>query len=1212
MSYMFNSPKLANISTGDRPAARASTKYMETFQLLRPALGGTDIQTYPNAAGNLDLYTIGTANAVHRLRRGRAADAPYEDADLNISGRQLFLYTSTNEGSDTPNILSLGANGQLRLATYQSGVGSYYQVETKPKDATQTILQFKAARGVTGNIYVNVLLGDGSETSILGNNFFKPGTSEWAGPVWVPIKGPDGKDARVKALAMVENNPVQSAIFAIGADDMVWFAPSSDRTAKLRNLGAKKVTQLSVVVDSNAKLNIFAVELGTGKLLLKKEKKYSVGETQFDDWLYVDPAQTVPLRTLYASQRFDDLLQVFGIGEDGRLWRATQAHGATTSAPPVWLTLFPLGNAIPSGDGASIFAVGRDVSGYSEAYTVSGGGELTRFWQSPSSGQWSEEHVQLARGDNQMVPVQTHALELTVLNEDGLPQVDVPISIQASSLVTLFVNGKSYRASQVDRVAARTGAGGKVVIQQQANALAAATLYVETPATLAGAPLVIQPNLQLQEKLETLTVDEIKDAKDAKGNYLLPPEYRTDEYARSLQQITQASMQIAGQDENGSGKINYLAVSRRPGARRDSTRLNLAAMEGTAWEIDFTSGFPTYQALTLDQVADWKSQRLAAMNGAGMLGGFLGIDWGDAWESFKNGVKSIVDKVVKIVVEVVNGIGRVLFHIGEKVFEAIIEFAQQAFDFVQGVWNWLKVKLEQLFEWLAFLFNIEDMVRTAEAMRHSVEVILDFTVAGVQATKQTIMDGFDSMKEGLSEAVDTFVALMNEHNDPSYGNYSAEHAPTDEQLYQTEHNPFADGYDQNVEGATEKGQNLSALITQSAVAEPLEDLLKLFEDLSNNFQFGDGKQAFDEAIAYFTEIGDNPNNVVNLLLSGIVKALEGVALFALDAAKGVVGVMMDLIVEVVESFKAVLFTEWEIPIVSQLYKLFTGKTLSIRMIDIPCYIVAIPGTLSYKLITGEAPFPDQAALDAWRNLFTVDFLKSKFGISTSASYRALEVDPKTQRWVSTMCLSIYGASMIARSASDTITGLLSATGTGNPLAGLVSTTFRAVSTAMTTPWLLNLNAGAPTCGAGTANFAGWIWMCQVVFGPGRGLFLLALFKKLGDKVPAKAKIYIGEVSLTLWGVANLIMVITNYCATDAAKRNPLAFARGITNIVPGQVGRVLFTPDMQKAYFIPAGIELVLMALGYGASAGCAFSEAILMWDEDLGAAAPAALPAPA
>lgn len=1207
MSFMFNSPALANVMTGDRPAARASTKYMETFQLLRPALGGTDIQTYPNAAGNLDLYTIGTNNAVHRMRRGRDADAPYDDVDLNISGRQLFLYTTTSEGSDTPNILSLGGDGQLKLATFQSAVGSYYQAVTRPANATETILQFKGARGVTGNIYVNVMLEvPGSDTAILANNFYMPGTTNWAGPVWIRRQAPNGGEARVKALAMVENNPVQSALFAIGSDDLVWFAPSSDRTAVLRALGPKKVSQLSVVVDAKSKLNIFAVEKDSGRLLLKKEKKYSVGETQFDDWLYIDPAQTVKLRSLYASQRFDDLLQVFGIGEDGRLWRATQAPPVSGTGDPYWLTLFPLGNEIPSNDEqASIFAVGRDVSGYSEAYTVSSGAELTRFWQSPTSGQWFEEPVKLARTDNQMVPVATHALELTVLNEDGLPQASVPISIQASSLVTLFVNGRSYRASQVDRVAATTGPGGKVVIQQQANALAAITLYVETPATLAGQPLVIEPNLQLQDKLAALTVEEIKDAKDAKGNYLLPPEYRTDEYARSLQQINQAAMQIAGQDENGSGKVNYLTVSRRAGGQRDRRRLNLAALEGTAWEIDFTSGFPTYRTTTLDQVAAWKSSRLEAMG----VGGFLGLDWGDAWEGFKNGAKAIVDGIVRIVVEVVEGVGRVLFEIGGKVFEAIVEFAQQAFDFVQGVWNWLKVKLEQLFEWLAFLFNIQDMVRTAEAIRHSSEVVLDFTIAGVQAMKQTIMDGFDTMKQELQQTVDSFVDMMNNQNDPSFGAYSARHAPTDDQLYQTEHNPFADGYEQNVENARENAQNFTALLTQSAVADPLESLLNMLLDLSNNFQFGDGKAAFDEATAYFTSIGDNPNNAVNLLVSGIVKTLEGVALFALDAAKGVVGVMMDLIVEVVEAFKLVLFTEWEIPVLSQLYQLFTGKTLSIRPIDIPCYITAVPATLAYKLVAGRAPFPDQAALDAYRNFFTVDWLKSKFGIATA---QAVEEDPETQKIVATFCLSVYGAAMLCRVVTDTFVATLSAGGKGNPVAGLTSVFFRYVTTFSSMPWVLNFNAPPPGCPAGAPGFAGTIWICQVICGPTRGLALLAFFWKWPN-FDDKTKVYAGELTLTAWGVANLIMTIWNYIALPPASRDPLTFARALTNITPGQAGRFLFVPDIQGPYRIPYFIGELLMGLGYGASAGCAFGQAYLIWNPDAEGAdspAPALIPA--
>ena len=142
MTYMPSSI-LANAAVGDRPAARASTKYMQTFQLSKPALGGTDIRTYPNAAGNLDLYTIGTNDFIYRLRRGENAAAPYQDSDLRITGKQLFLYASASGASDTPNILSLGANGQLRLAQFQAGSASYFQQETKPADATETITQFK-------------------------------------------------------------------------------------------------------------------------------------------------------------------------------------------------------------------------------------------------------------------------------------------------------------------------------------------------------------------------------------------------------------------------------------------------------------------------------------------------------------------------------------------------------------------------------------------------------------------------------------------------------------------------------------------------------------------------------------------------------------------------------------------------------------------------------------------------------------------------------------------------------------------------------------------------------------------------------------------------------------------------------------------------------------------------------------------------------------
>ncbi len=1208
---------LAELDAGERPAARASTKYMETFQLSRPALGGTDIVTYANAAGDLDLYTIGTGGEVYRLRRGEKSMAPYDDTDLHIRGRQLFLYTSGTEGSDTPNIMTLGDTGQLSLAEYQATTGSYYQRETKPRDAGETIRQFRGARGITGNVYVNVMLDvPGEDYGLLANNFFKPGTSEWAGPVWAPVMGPGGTQAQVKSIAMVANSAVQSAIFAIGKDNSVLFSETSDRTSALRVLGPKKATALYVVADANDRLAIFAVELGTGKLLLKKEKKYQSGTVkQFDDWIQVDPAQSVPLTEIYASVTFDDLLQVFGIGSDGRLWRAGQAPGRGRSADPVWQTLFPLGNEIPSDPGskATIFTVGRDRAGYAEAYTVSAAGDLTRFWQSPTSRQWFDQRIDLLRQDNDMVPVETHALEVVVLDEDGMPLSFAPVSIQASFLVTLFVDGRSYRCSQLNRVAAQTGPGGKLVIYQQATALAAATIYIETPGTLAGTPIVVEPNLQLQEKLASLSVADIKNAKDAAGNYLLPAEYRSsDEYAQSLQQITQASMEIAGQRETRAARVVYHTVSRRKAARGFDPRLDLRAMSGTAWSIDFTSGFPQYQPMTLAQVAEWKGERLAAMRASAAnddgaeVAGFLGIDWGDVWNGIKNAANFVIDGLTKIVVEIIDGIGRVLFEIAGKVFEAIIEFVQQAFDFVQGVWNWLKVKLRQLFEWLAFLFNLGDFQRMAEAVEHNTRVLLDFTAAGVDHVKDMILSGIDTLKESLQSVVDTMIDELNKDDNPTYDQFSSQQEMTDDQAYEMEHNLFANAYEQNGGKADERGGGSAvSLMSSSALSSSLDGLIAMMEDLANNFQFGDGKEAFEEALTFFTAIGDDPNNALNLLMSGVIKLMESVALFALDAAKGVIATLMDLVREVVESFRDVLFSEWEIPVLSQLYKFFTGRSLSIRVSQIASWLVAIPATLIYKLATGKAPFPDEASLDAYKNYVTVDWVKSKFGMTTE---KQVLLDSTSEKVVAGVSLGIYAAAMVVRIFTDGLTGFLSSTGAipdqgskvpeglknyskswtpkGKNLAGLAAVLMRYVTTFATMPWLIRPGSPAPSCPAGDPGFAGVIWICQVIAGPTRGLLILAF-------PGGKARTYTAELTITLWGFANIGMISWNYAASPKKdKLAKLGLSRALTNVIPGQATRFLFVPDIQEAtYYIPAIIGEALIVVGNLGSAGVAVWE---------------------
>lgn len=1161
---LFSAAALENAGAGDLPALRVSTKYMETFQQIQALSSGSEIHVFQNQQGALDLYSVGTDEMVYRLRRNNDAVAPYEETVLGITATQLYPFAPAGGSADTPWIFGLNPKKKLTLARYVDGVG-YVQQVTQPAKATENIYRFLGVRGVTGRIYINVQL----ESGHLATNYYDPLADKWGGDHWAPVKGPDGQDVVVKDLSMAGNNPLQSALFAIGEDDEVLFAEESFSISKLRKLN-KKATHLAVVTDGDNLLNIFAVERNTGLLWRLKQKKHSTNGIQFDDWSRVDLSQHVQLTRVRANLRFDNVIEVFGIDASGMLQETNQfldARGKISG----WRPLFPLGNAV----GSAIFTVGRTGNGYSEAYSVTQDNELYRFWQSPQTARWFSEHLQAPSTNNKMAHIPTHATEIIVADDQGVPAPFTDVTINTPFLTTLWVNGSAYRCSLVDPVTLKTGANGKIVVHQRANALAAATLLVACPRTAAGSPIKVEPNAELQERLSKITGPEILNAKDGSGQYLLPADKRKPEVADSIAEITKQSMRIAQADE-AARAIAYKFASRR--VVGFEPKANLRALGNVAWEIDFSGGYPRYNELSLESVAAYR----AAKTDSALVGGFLGIDWGAVWNAFKNGVKWVVDGIVRIVVEIVEGVGRVLFEIAGKVFEAVLEFAQQAFDFVEGIWNWLKVKFEQLYEWLAFIFNFKDFVRTAEGVKHTIGVFLDFSVDAVEAVKKQVEAGFDTVKHSLDSIVNDLLQTLNGEGDPSMGAYFKRHEADQNQLHANDHNLFLNAWSENQDRILDRSGQSATLFSSSALESSLQSLLEKMEQLTKNFQFDDGKQAFDEAFAYFDNIGQQPNRALQLLLSGVVKLMESVALFALDAAKGVVSTLFDLVKMVIQLFREALFAEWEIPVLSQLYALFTGEKLTVTPVDVIAYITAIPMTLFSKVVLGRAPWPDDAALDKYRQTFTVDWLKSRIGLSTAEAVAVGNWDPQWR----TNFLSGYCCMLFVRAFAEPGQVMSHAAGKGLGKAAIVPVALRFLSTCFTAPWALSAQAGAPSCTPGEPGFAVTTWICQMAFGP---ILSGLIVKFVPDGQP---KIYLSELRFTLWGAAQLIMVAWQFTVSTKTTETKLAFSRAMTNIIPAQTLRFLCVPALNKGdYMIPAAILAVLTFVGYLGSFGVAIAE---------------------
>jgi hypothetical protein len=1160
---LFSIASKESAAVGDVPALRISTKYMENFLPLRSVSSGTEIHTQLNSSGALDIYSVGTDTQVYRYRRSKDQIAPYDEVNLGISASQLYLFEPAGGDPDTPAIFGLDSKGKMTLATWHDG--GYGQRSTGP-DA-DVIRRFRGVRGTTGRIYINVVVDDGR----LGVNYYDPQTDKWGGSVWAPVKGPDGKDAKVKEITTAANNPVQSALFAIGMDDEVLFAEDSFRTSQLRKLN-KKASHIAAIADAENLLNIFAVERDSGLLWVKRQRKYSTGGIQFEDWVQVEPGQRGKLGRLHANVRRDNLMEVFALDDQGDLRYTRQTTNGQVKATG-WQVLFP----IAANRQNAIFTVGRDKSGYSEAYSVTPDNQLFRFWQAPQTGQWFSELIDAPRPEDKLISVPTHATEITVVDESGAPWQFANITINAAFLTTLWVNGNAYRSSIVDPVSLKADVTGKLVVLQRANALAATTLIVSTPLTPAGQPFKVEPNAQLQARMSGLTTKEILDAKDKSGQYLLPTNTKDrDEVANSIREITRQSMDIAQADELASA-IQYKYYS--PRATGFQLHSNFASLGDRAWEIDFSSGVPIYRQSDMASVMAFRAQHAHLGDD---LGGFLGIDWGNVWDGIKDGVNWIIGGLEKIIVSIVNGIATVLFKIAGKVFEAVIKFAQQAFDLVQGVWNWLKVKLEQIYEWLAFLFNFKDFARTADGVKHTVGVFLDVAADAVDIIKDKVDAGFDRIKGNLKSITNQLIATLNEQGDPAMGNYFNQKPTTEEQQNASDHNIFFNALQEN-QGSIDVRR--SGLRASASLDNSLEALMNQLKSLSDNFEFGDGKQAFEEAWGYFDNIGNDPNKALQLILSGVVKVLEGVALFALDFAKGVVNTILDLVSAVIRAFRDALFEEWEIPIFSQLYELFTGDKLTVTPVSVIAWVVAIPMTIGAKVILKRAPWTEQQ-LQEFKQTFTADMLRQRMGIPMTGTRRQDLADSWNPQWRENF-LTGYCFVMAIRALAEPGGIIANGTGAGLGPAGIVPVALRFLGTCFTAPWALSPAAGAPSCTPGEAGFGVTNWICQMCLGPIRGGLV-----HYQPWITGEAKITTAEVTLTLWGVANLMMTSWNFAKQERTTANKLAFSRSILNIVPGQTLHFLALPALNKPLkIIPAGILAALTLVSFFGSMGVAIAE---------------------
>jgi hypothetical protein len=836
-------------------------------------------------------------------------------------------------------------------------------------------------------------------------------------------------------------------------------------------------------------------------------------------------------------------------------------------------------------DGVTVMAVSLADSGAVDLFvtSVAPGAPLVHMFEDEDSGNWNSIPLQVAT-DGSVEEIISYSSDVTAYDTAGALLVNSPAAIRASAETQIMVNGAVYSIGPQSSANISTNSAGMISVCQETDSLAIPSLYIDIQAI--GQTLVVEQSAGVQSSLAATTGADLMNAQDAEGNYLLQEQFRNTGTTDSLAQAFNECMNLAGTSGDEAAGSLFLSGGGKkpgvygvaPGTRPAPRRISPNASAEPCWMISFDGPAVRYTKLSPEQAAANIAQRSATSLDSSSSLSWLG-DIGDLVSGVVNSIISIVDTIVTQGADAVNAVFTFIADGVQYVFNAVVETISQAFDIVESYFAQVQVGFEKIFEWLGFVFNWGDILRTKEAFSYTLTQFLGFiqgAVTGIQGLIDAGIGNLKTIDDGF------FQTAIQQAGSVSVGGYEqSNYQDSPEFTSAVSNNIFANGVIDNFAGAV-----------GGPIASVQSDALSSFITQLTDFAATTQKTpAFTQAVAYFQTMGSSPDQIYKSLYSGLLSVAQAMLDAVLSGVQSLVDSLFGLVQTLLQEFTNVLNQTWDIPFVSQLYSYITnGATLT--TIDLISLIIAIPATILYTTLNNAAPFPDEGSVTAFENSFSAQSMVSASGLGGAQPKNALTAS-------SGGMLSPLGANLtalggfIAGVEFCPLSGLLDVIPLDSPpFLSTVVWVLEAAGQALSFPWFTS--SGAPDCTTadGTAKT---LWTYEVV-----GVLLDAGFVASEGRIPENWN-DAGVVVTFVYGVCHLAVAII-----AAVPATAMAGAADILAVIP-ELGKL-----MRFSTIVEYTVGLSLVACSaidvlFGtASASLGYFEAFPPADNSLAQAQPA------
>lgn len=315
------------------------------------------------------------------------------------------------------------------------------------------------------------------------------------------------------------------------------------------------------------------------------------------------------------------------------------------------------------------------------------------------------------------------------------------------------------------------------------------------------------------------------------------------------------------------------------------------------------------------------------------------VDAGDLFSWLGHQIVEGVEHVVRLIEDGATGLWTFVATVANETYHCVLDCVEKVVGAVEWLYSVIKTAVADLIRYLEFLFEWADIRRTKEVVKGLATAF----VADQLARADELRLEFGGMVDELAAAVGHW---SGERDWAALGDH-AHATPNGMSTPSASHSAPGSLIAHHFQGNVRRS-------TQAAPVQRVDTPPDLLDALVQ--AIGRESDAIDHAIKQLRAVAEDVGTVP---LAQTLSRLVGlIGELGLESTKEIFDILFAIVENAAQTVMAVLDTPIHIPVVSDILKEIGVPSFS--LLDIACWIVAVPVTIGYKIVVGSAPFPDNA------------------------------------------------------------------------------------------------------------------------------------------------------------------------------------------------------------------------------------------------------------